>query len=501
MATDPRTPCLIGAARRTWRGGEAPEPLEMWATVAADAAADARAPSALGSVGEIDVVFCQSWRYDDPTRWLAELLGAAPSAARESPMGGAIPLDLVGEAASSMLSGALDLALVVGGEALATRRRLTQPRWSHPDLSPRPWPIVMDPLELRHGIYQAYTTFALLDSARRIRRGVALEDHRHDLGNLLAPLSAVAAAQPEHAWFPLRRAPDELTIASPSNRMVSTPYTKLMTAVMDVDMAAAVLLATEARADALGVPRERRVYLRGWGRASEPRALAARPEPWRSPAMEHAMGAALGSVAPDAVAHLDLYSCFASSLAFATDALAIAPGDPRPLTVTGGLPYHGGPGSNYATHALAAMASVLREDPGSLGLVTGVGMHMEHHSATLWSTTPMPVARPEPPGALASLAVEERPAGNGVVAAFSTVLGRDRPPWTALLCELPGGTRCYARLLDPPPLEVDLAGASVWLVTDDDGVTTASLTDEPGLLQGHRAQRRPAPEGQQAYHH
>jgi acetyl-CoA C-acetyltransferase len=52
--------------------------------------------------------------------------------------------------------------------------------------------------------------------------------------------------------------------------MVSTPYTKLMTAIMDVDMAAAVLVATEARADALGVPADRRVYLRGAGSAEEP---------------------------------------------------------------------------------------------------------------------------------------------------------------------------------------------------------------------------------------
>ena len=47
--------------------------------------------------------------------------------------------------------------------------------------------------------------------------------------------------------------------------MVATPYTKLMTAIMDVDMAAAVLLATEERADALGVPADQRVYLRGAG--------------------------------------------------------------------------------------------------------------------------------------------------------------------------------------------------------------------------------------------
>ena len=71
------------------------------------------------------------------------------------------------------------------------------------------------------------------------------------------------------------------------------------------------------------------------------------------------------------VAHLDLYSCFASSVCFALDALGISEDDGRGVTQTGGLPYHGGPGSNYMTHALAAMVETLRGDPGSFGVTSG----------------------------------------------------------------------------------------------------------------------------------
>ena len=203
---------------------------------------------------------------------------------------------------------------------------------------------------------------ALLDTARRIHAGTDIDPYRAELGALLAPLGAVAAADPEYAWFPVAHSPSAIIDPSPSNRLVATPYTKLMTAVMDVDMAAAVLLATEARADSLGVAPDRRIYLRGTGTADEPPAMAARPDLWRSPAMAGAARGALGGTAVDDVGHLDLYSCFAASLGFARDALGIS--DDRPLTVTGGLPYHGGPGSNYATHALAAMAETLRDDPG-----------------------------------------------------------------------------------------------------------------------------------------
>ena len=113
-------------------------------------------------------------------------------------------------------------------------------------------------------------------------------------GELLAPLSEVAAADPDNAWFPVARTAEEIVRPEPANRMVATPYTKLMTAVMDVDMAAAVLMATEARADELGVPVDRRVYLWGAGVGEEPPTMAARPDLWRSPAMASAARCALG---------------------------------------------------------------------------------------------------------------------------------------------------------------------------------------------------------------
>ncbi len=91
----------------------------------------------------------------------------------------------------------------------------------------------------------------------------------------------------------------------------------------------------------------------------------------------------------DDVAFFDLYSCFPSSLHFATDALGILPTDPRGLTVTGGLAYHGGPASGYLTHSIAAMVERLRSaDDGALGMVSGVGMHMTKHAFGVYSARP-----------------------------------------------------------------------------------------------------------------
>ena len=354
----------------------------------------------LAAVGSLCVVNCLSWRYDDPVARLSEALAVSPRHSAYSTMSGTTPQSFVNEAARRIRAGALDVALVVGAEALHTKRRLKKagerPAWSHPSpeaptLDPS---ISFLPSELTHEVFQAWLTFAVRDVARRAARGESPEGYRRSIGELMAPMTRIAAANP-HAWFRREHTADELITVSAENRMVGYPYTKHTVAIMDVDMAAAVVLATHEAADRLGVPLERRVYLRSFAEGTDADHLAQHRDLSRSPAMHHVFeatlaGAGVGDV--DELAYLDLYSCFASSLHFALDALGLdgpgLAGSNRNVTVTGGLPFAGGPASNYMGHALCAMVAHLRADPGSLGLVSGVGMHMAKHTAALYSTTP-----------------------------------------------------------------------------------------------------------------
>ena len=230
-----------------------------------------------------------------------------------------------------------------------------------------------------------------------------------------------------------------------------------MVSVMDVDMAAAVLVASHETADALGVPPERRVYLRGWCYATDAVYVAEHADLWRSPAMAAASAEAFGRarIDIDEVAHLDLYSCFASSVGFALDALGLRPDDTRGFTVTGGLPFAGGAGSNYMTHSIAAMAETLRDDPGSFGAVSGVGMHMTKHVYAVYSTTPGPVAPPDEAAVQRALDSVPSPMivdthdGRATVAAYSVVHGRDGgAEWALLVCDVDDVSRCYARVVD-----------------------------------------------------
>jgi acetyl-CoA C-acetyltransferase len=122
---------------------------------------------------------------------------------------------------------------------------------------------------------------------------------------------------------------------------------------------------------------------------------------------------------------------------------------------------------------MAAMTEVLRNDPGSFGLVTGVSMHMAGHAASLWSTTPGPAPHRSPAPEQDSVPVAAHPEGPARVATFSTTYGREGPESTALICDLPDGSRCCARLDEPVPDDVDLAGAEVTLVAGEKGSNTA----------------------------
>jgi acetyl-CoA C-acetyltransferase len=473
VSVDPRTPCIIGVAAHTWRGLDAPEPLAMWEQVARAAAADAGVP--LDAVDSVQVVYCQTWQYDDAVARLSERLRIDPKHRHYSGIGGTTTQQLVNTTAEAMMRGEMDLALITSAEALATQRAYKKRgeraaySFKPEDKRPFPWESSPDPVEIAHEVFQAWLTFAVFDNARRAAHHTSLDDYRRAIGEMLAPMTDVAAANPD-AWFPTARTAEEIITPRPDNRMVGYPYTKYAVAVMDVDMAGALIVSTHARADALGVPPDQRVYLRGWCYATDPVLVAEHPDLASSPAMRAASSATLASAnaTVDDVAYFDLYSCFASSLHFACDALGIAPTDPRGLTVTGGLPYHGGPASGYLTHSIAAMVDRLRRDPGALGLVSGVGMHMTKHVFGCYSTSPGALTPPPAMATSAATPVVATHQGDATVASYTVVHDRDgSPDWAVLVCDLPDGARTYARVDDRElcaVAEVDeLVGARVRL--------------------------------------
>ena len=320
---------------------------------------------------------------------------------------------------------------------------------------------------------------ALVDTARRAELGASLEDDATEAATMMAAMSVVAAGNP-HAWRPTALDAATVGIATPNNRYVGWPYTKHEVAVMDVDMSAALLLATQEKADALGVGEDRRLYLSGWAHAEDPASIAERADMSRSVAMavtgRHALLSA--GVELDEIDAFDLYSCFPSSLRLGCDALGLAVDDPRGLTITGGLPYAGGPASGYMTHAIAGAFDSLGHAPGRT-LLTGVGMHMAKHVAAVWSPTPGGAAgMPLDPDALQAEvnAGQSRRhvlttwSGPATVCAYTVAHGRDGAPERGLVVLDTEDGRALARVHDADLLadaeSAELVGRPVAVTTD-----------------------------------
>ncbi len=206
--------------------------------------------------------------------------------------------------------------------------------------------------------------------------------------------------------------------------------------------------------------------------------VAQHPDLSRSPALAAATGEALSrsGVGGDDVDLFDLYSCFPASVHFTLDALGVDVDDDRPFTVTGGLPYAGGPGSCYGLLAVAAMADRLVAGPGSIGMVTAVGMHLSKHSAVVLSTTPNDrerlLAAPPAERAPEAFAIDDTHTGAGTIAAYTVSHGSDGAPARGLaVCDVGERRRCYAITTDAELMEAlerdEVVGAAVDIVTAD----------------------------------
>jgi acetyl-CoA C-acetyltransferase len=230
-----------------------------------------------------------------------------------------------------------------------------------------------------------------------------------------------------------------------------------MCANIDVDQGAAVLLCSYEAARAAGVPDERIVFLHAAAEAHDHWFVTERWSLAESPAIAATGEAVLraSGTGIDEIAHFDLYSCFPAAVQIGRDALGIAPDDPRPLTVTGGLGFAGGPVNNYPTHGIASMVDALRAHPGAVGLTTALGWYVTKHAAAVWSTRPpaQPFRRVDVQATVDALPRRD-PAGlvdgEATIEATSVAFERDGNPTVGILTALADdGRRVLANSHDP----------------------------------------------------
>jgi acetyl-CoA C-acetyltransferase len=486
---DPRTPVIVGVGQVTSRptpddATSWTEPLALMVEAlgrAGDDASGARGvrSSLLERIDVLTAIPSFVWTVPDPARAVADALGLSPASTRMTFAGGTVPQSAIFDAARRIATGELEVAAIVGAEAMKSRdlarRAGGRAAWHEQSADVAQAHVAfevaqsaVDDHERTAGLALPVHTYALFEHALRRSHGLSRVEHAARLDALATRMSAVATANP-HAW--LRDTDAALTASTPTgaNRMVSFPYTKLLTSNVVVDMGAAVVVSSLEAARAAGVPDDQLVFPQRGAYALEQWLVSTRTELSQSLAMRACARALFGEEppSPDDLGLLDLYSCFPCAVQMGGDALGIdVLSDERPPTVTGGMTFFGGPGNNYVTHSLATMTERLRERPGATGLVTGLGWYASTHAWGTYSTTPPEHAFEVADVQWAVDAVPLRPVspdyeGDAIVESYT--VGHDRGA---------GPTRAIASLRTP-------GGARRVLATDDAGLAASIEAADP----------------------
>lgn len=470
---DPRTPVIVGAAQYADQGDDLLEPIGMLERAAREALADAGPSHDLATrLTGVAVVNVLHRHAPEPAHRVGDRLGAPSGWRVTTTVGGNTPSWLLGRICDEIAAGRQHAVVMAGCETGASFRRarargasidqsgdLGEPASGADEVIGDDRSGIND-AEAAVGLLAPPFIYPLLESTLAARDGRTLDQQREWLGRLMAPFTQVAARHPDVAWFPTARTPAELSTVSPDNRLIAEPYPKLMNAIMNVDQGAALVVMSVEAAEAAGVPRERWVFPWAVADCHDVFWISERPHLDRSVGVAAAVDAVFGAtgIGVDDVSWFDLYSCFPSAVQMGAEAAGVDVFDPRGLTVTGGLPYSGGPGNNYTTHAIATLVGLSRERPEGIGLATALGWFVTKHSVGLYSATPPPNGwrRPDLSDVQAAIdatalpvAAGDEASGEATVDAFTVIHDREAGPASVpIIATLSDGRRACAVVED-----------------------------------------------------
>jgi acetyl-CoA C-acetyltransferase len=393
--SEDRIPVIVGVGEISDRPKEITaglEPLALLEEALKRAEADSGG-KLLGEIQSLDIVNFLSWRYRDPENQLSERLGIKPVHAYYGPVGGESPIRYLHESAQRIARGECSVAAVCGAEAQSTatkaeRAGLTLPwtPFAHDVPEPKRGAAFQKPMAVKLGVFSPVTVYPLYEAATSAHWGQTPREAMAESGQLWSTYSSVASQNP-NAWLKQHFTSDEITTPTPDNRLIAWPYTKLMVANPTVNMGAAILMTSLAKARAAGITEDRLVHIWGGASAEEPRDYLVRDQFFQSHPQNAVLNAVMDLAGGDGNAFdaIELYSCFPCVPKMARRTLGLGV-DVQP-TVTGGLTFFGAPLNTYMTHAACAMVRKLR-DGAKLGLLYGQGGFVTKHHALVLSRQP-----------------------------------------------------------------------------------------------------------------
>lgn len=476
MTIDDRTPVIVGVAQVEQREDDpaaAREPLALMLDAVNAAADDCGNPQILKAVDSVRVVRGM-WGYGNPARALAEQIGVPGAETGLTSLGGNYVQSLTNHAFLDIQAGRREVVVVAGAECGRTQARASKAGleldWNPLAAAPGTSPVTRDDgdppdlylgsdkvtrheAELKRGIERPIQFYPMFEIALRHASGESVAAHRKRVSELWAGFNRVAVDNP-HAWIRKPMTAAQISEASPTNRAISYPYTKLMNSNNSVDQGAALILTSVGHARRMGIAEEQWVYPLAGTEAWDHITVSERDNLHSSPAIRIA-AAMLFEMTDFSTADLDLvdlYSCFPVAVQVAANEIGLD--QQRPLTVTGGLTFAGGPLNNYVMHSVARTVELLREKPGSRALVSANGGLLTKHALCLYASEP-----PQKPFARADLQAQVDAGfrravlidhdGEATLESYVVMYGPSGEPRVAhCACLTPDGQRTWANVTD-----------------------------------------------------
>lgn len=406
----PNTPILIGVGEVREKKIDvehSTEPSGMMLAAIRQAAADAGLSAAdLETADSLSVVPPWTLTYEDLPGLLAQQLNVKPSFSTLGEHGGEQCAMLTDEAARRIASGESKLAIVTGGESLASLAasqkagKAHPPGWTLPD--PKAKAVSTNDLGFngqntasRHNMGLAIHVYPMYENGLRAHVGMTQQENRDESAELYAAFDRTACAHPA-SWRAGETPRDAKAVGevTPKNRMICTPYPLLQNAFNTVNLSAAVILTSVGHAQKLGIPPSQWVYLLGGAGTNDRENWWERTNFFSSQSLEQSIDATIGVSgigSKDAIDAYDFYSCFPIVPKLACHHLGLSITRPqKPISLLGGLTSFGGAGNNYSMHAMVAMARDIRAKQYRTGLVLANGGVLTHHYGLLLSAQPRP---------------------------------------------------------------------------------------------------------------
>jgi len=388
-------PVLVGIGSLQQKGSfeQLDEALILMEQATLKAIDDTTAPEIKNYIDEIQIPK-GFWAYRDPGKWIAEKHGFAHAETSVTKIG-VLQQNLINSACKRIINGEIRASLIVGGEA---RFKMIQAlkeglHYEEKALTENPDNYV----KAKEDLYvaeeldalgmMAVGYYAIIESAMRHKKKRNLKEHEDFLGNYYERFSKIAAKN-SHAWSQKIFTSDEIKTPSNKNQRIAYPYNKLHNTSWNVNQASALILTSDEIADSLNISSDKRVYPLVSSETNHMIGVIQRPDLTAPIGLKLATNYLLETAEKNNIkpTFYELYSCFPVAVQLFAEALNIPENTDK--TITGGMPFAGGPLNNYMLHATAQVLMKVRNNKSEVGLITGVSGMMTKQALAIWGKDP-----------------------------------------------------------------------------------------------------------------